>query len=602
MKKTLVTFCSILTCLLLVSSKSVFALAPQFILGSANNVTTSTVVIPIRTTNFTQILGWQGSINWDNSKLTYGSISTPVSQLSGMQFSASVSSSTGRLSFVWVDNNLVPQNIPDSTVLFNITLNVVNGSVGFSNVLFSNNPTQLTVSDANGAAITNVVYTNGVVSFPGTPIPPEFMIGSANNVTTSTLVIPVRTRNFFQLLAWQGSINWDNTKITFSAVTGIVPQLNGIQFNPSVSATTGRLSFIWSDNNVISQTIADSTILFNITFNVISGSTGLTSIIFSNTPTPGLVSDANSTAVNNVTYTSGNIAFPGSSLPPVFIIGSLYNVNASTIIVPVTTKNFTQLLGWQGSINWDNTKLTLLSTSVPVSQLNGMSFNASVNNTVGRLSFIWSDNNVSPQTIPDNTVLFTLTFNVVSGATGITYLTFSNTPTPLVVSNQGGTAVTNVTYSKGTVTFSLPPCNGGSTTVTSNITGLGYQWQLNSGGGWNNISDNSTYSGTNTSTLVINNVPATMTGFQYRCLVNGLFSNVFILRFYTFWKGTINDAWENPGNWSCGSVPDANMDIFINSSLPLLEIKSNVSCRSLHLSPGTTVNVFPGFTLTITGL
>ena len=54
-------------------------------------------------------------------------------------------------------------------------------------------------------------------------------------------------------------------------------------------------------------------------------------------------------------------------------------------------------------------------------------------------------------------------------------------------------------------------------TATGNIT---YQWQENTGNGWNNLQNNSTYSGVNSDTLNIYDVPLSFDGFTYRCLLS----------------------------------------------------------------------------------
>ena len=575
----------------------VLAQAPVFTAGSVLNTPGPTIVIPITSTNFIQFLAWQGSFNWDNSKLNYAGISAPIAQLNGIQFNQTVSSNTGRLSFVWVDNNLTPQTIANNAVLFSITFNVVSGASGTTNILFSNTPTQLLLSDANGAAVNNVSYVNGTVSFQAPFIPPEFTIGSLTNVSGSTIVVPVTTKSFFQLLGWQGSVNWDNSKLTYSGISGTLSQLNGIQFSPSVNAGTGRLAFTWVESNLTPQTIPDSNVLFNIIFNVANGVTGSTDIIFSGIPTPLIVSDANSATVNNVVYKKGTIYFQGAVIPPEFIIGSAYNVSTSTLTIPVTTRNFAQLLGLQGSISWDNTRLTYSGTNSIISQLAGIQFNPSLSGSTGSLSFLWTDNNLVPQTIPDNALLFNITFTVSGSNSGITYLNFTNSPTQLLVLNSLGAGINNVTYTKGTVTFSANICPGGSTTTTSNITGISYQWQLNSGSGFVNISDNINYSGTTTQTLGLNNLPSSLSGNQYRCMVNGLYSNVFILHFKNYWTGGSGTAWENPVNWLCGQLPDAYTDVIINNGT--LVINSNVIINSLTLAAGVSVTVLTGRSLTI---
>lgn len=140
-------------------------------------------------------------------------------------------------------------------------------------------------------------------------------------------------------------------------------------------------------------------------------------------------------------------------------------------------------------------------------------------------------------------------------------------------------------------------CANGSTALVSNISGPAYQWQVNTGAGFVNISDNTNYAGANTVSLQLSNVPSAWYGYQYRCLVNGLYSNKFTLRFVNYWTGAVNNVWENPGNWSCGVVPDANTDVIINSGTIVLG--SNALIRTLQLAPEVSFTVGSGFTLTV---
>jgi gliding motility-associated-like protein len=57
--------------------------------------------------------------------------------------------------------------------------------------------------------------------------------------------------------------------------------------------------------------------------------------------------------------------------------------------------------------------------------------------------------------------------------------------------------------------------------VIASGTGLTFQWQENSGGGFFDISDGPLYSGTNTAQLTVNNVTLPQSSFQYRVIVSG---------------------------------------------------------------------------------
>ncbi|MEI9810273.1 MAG: hypothetical protein WDO16_21720 [Bacteroidota bacterium] len=144
-------------------------------------------------------------------------------------------------------------------------------------------------------------------------------------------------------------------------------------------------------------------------------------------------------------------------------------------------------------------------------------------------------------------------------------------------------------------------CPNGHITFDARVTGATYQWQADNGTGFTNITEGGIYSGTATSVLSLTNAPTSMYGYQYRCLINGSpVTEVFLLKFGLTWEGTVDNAWENPANWSCNSLPDANTDIIINSGKAHYpQINSNVTIRTLRMNPGASGTVNTGFTLTI---
>ena len=129
-----------------------------------------------------------------------------------------------------------------------------------------------------------------------------------------------------------------------------------------------------------------------------------------------------------------------------------------------------------------------------------------------------------------------------------------------------------------------------------------YQWQLNTGSGYNNITDGATYSGTTSASLLVFNMPTSSTGNKYRCLVNGSAGTEYTLRFKTLWTGTSNTNWFNAANWECGVVPDQYTDVIIPSGLtnyPVLTVDASV--RSIRVLNNAPVTINTGIKLTVTG-
>ena len=133
-----------------------------------------------------------------------------------------------------------------------------------------------------------------------------------------------------------------------------------------------------------------------------------------------------------------------------------------------------------------------------------------------------------------------------------------------------------------------------------------YQWQIDTGAGFTNISNNTNYSGALSDTLTITNPLTSWYGYKYRCVI--ITGSVAVngepakLKFGVTWTGVQNNLWNNPANWDCNVIPDANTDVVIPagvSNYPVVNI--NTSVRSVTVSQGATISVLPGITLLLTG-
>ncbi|MES2849922.1 MAG: FG-GAP-like repeat-containing protein [Bacteroidota bacterium] len=141
-------------------------------------------------------------------------------------------------------------------------------------------------------------------------------------------------------------------------------------------------------------------------------------------------------------------------------------------------------------------------------------------------------------------------------------------------------------------------CNGANVSLTTPVNGSAFQWQLNPGSGFANITDNAVYSGTNTAVLQVSNIPSSAYGYEYRCLVDNNPCGQFKVTFENKWLGTTDNAWETPANWSCGTIPDVNTDVVITSGT--VAVNTSTTIRSLTVSPSANFTVAPGVILTIT--
>lgn len=121
----------------------------------------------------------------------------------------------------------------------------------------------------------------------------------------------------------------------------------------------------------------------------------------------------------------------------------------------------------------------------------------------------------------------------IAGQSGSTLSSYSiSSNTTFYVSEIVGTAESQRVAVTATVnpppTFNQPSnattCENSSASFAVNVTSTGtytYQWQVNTGSGFNNVTNNSTYSGAGTATLNITGATAAMNGYIYRCAIGG---------------------------------------------------------------------------------
>jgi hypothetical protein len=152
----------------------------------------------------------------------------------------------------------------------------------------------------------------------------------------------------------------------------------------------------------------------------------------------------------------------------------------------------------------------------------------------------------------------------------------------------------NLVYAP-TVAVLCPPL--GSVDFPSNITGSNYQWQVDNGNGFINVTDNSNYVGTNTNVISMQNIPSSWYGYKYRCIVDGVSSKEFIVTIQNNWSGGTDNNWENPANWACGTVPDENTDVVITGGS--ITVNSNITVRTMQVSAGAAITVAAGYNITV---
>jgi pimeloyl-ACP methyl ester carboxylesterase len=214
----------------------------------------------------------------------------------------------------------------------------------------------------------------------------------------------------------------------------------------------------------------------------------------------------------------------------------------------------------------------------------------SLNNNIDSLTFSIADTNVVKyvDSVRQFITKDTGTTHIIFNYKGFTDSAFIYVGFPVDESITNACTQGNVTFFAGT--------NDNTKT---------YQWQADTGNGFENIVSGSVYSGADNPTLTLTNPPTNWYNYRYRCLISDLLgqttSQIYTLRFASTWTGAIDNTWENLANWGCGSLPDDNTDVIINTAVPRFpQVNSTVYCRSLTTKSGVSVTITTGNNLIIT--
>ena len=190
------------------------------------------------------------------------------------------------------------------------------------------------------------------------------------------------------------------------------------------------------------------------------------------------------------------------------------------------------------------------------------------------------------------------------------YYTFIPPANTLIVPHNGGYYAEFTSNKLGEFWFSKGDINPGysdicqGSSLSFGVPGGAstYQWQVNTGSGYTNISNGINYSGATTDTLQLINLPTSFTGNRYRCIVNAVPGIEYTVRFKTLWTGTSSTNWFTAANWSCGTIPDQYTDVVIpagKARYPVLT--ASTAIRSLRVIGNSPVTINTGAVLELKG-
>ncbi|MEZ5041746.1 MAG: cohesin domain-containing protein [Saprospiraceae bacterium] len=426
------------------------------------------VCLDVTASNFTNILSLQNSISYDPAVLQFSSISN--TNLAGLSANSFGNPSAGKITMSWADPNNTGLSVADGTVLFEICFNVI-GTTSTTVVDFSNTPTPIKVVNgaqteigltSNSGTVT-VTGNNGGGGGGGGNENPNFTgfglaIEDVSANQGDQICLDVVAYNFNSILGMQYTISYDQSKLQFSSIANT--NLAGLSANSFGNPTPGKITLSWSDPNAVGVSVADGTVIYEVCFNVLG--TTSTTVTFTSSPTIIEIIDS---GLNEISFEKndgvvtlnggGGGGGGGGNTGPSFtgfgvVIEDTAANQGDKVCLDVTAYDFVNILGTQFTINYDPGRLQFVEIANP--NLVGLSSGAFGNPSPGNLTFSWSDPNAVGVTVPDETVIFQICFNVLGNNTSTT-VSISGTPTGIEIIDSGLNEVP-FNYDSGTVTIS----------------------------------------------------------------------------------------------------------------------------------------------------
>ena len=425
------------------------------------------VCLDVSTQNFTNILGMQFSIHYNQAALTFNNVaSISLPGLSAASFGTPL---PGRITMTWNDPNVVGITQPNGTVIFELCFTVTGNTT--STVSFANTPTSIEILDnnLNEVPFNSCAGTVTVSGGGGGGTNFSLDIESITAPQGQQVCLNVATQGFTNILGMQFSIQYNSSVLSFVNVSNL--NLSGLSAASFGNPSPGVITMTWNDPNVLGITRPNGTVLFELCFTVTGATTSTVS--FSNTPTS--IEILNS-SLQEVPFnsTSGTVTVSGGgggNPTPCNITGfgleieSANGTQGQQVCLEVRTHSFNDILGMQFSINYNASVLTFVN--IAALNLNGLSAASFGTPSPGIITMTWDDPNVQGITLPNGTVIFELCFNVTGNTTSM--VTFGNTPTSIEILD-GDLNEIPFNSCAGTVTL-----GGGGGPLPCDITGFGLE-------------------------------------------------------------------------------------------------------------------------------
>ncbi|MFT5911339.1 MAG: gliding motility-associated-like protein [Paraglaciecola sp.] len=423
------------------------------------------VCVDITANGFMDLTNFQYTMNFDASVLAFDQ-NINGGNLSNIMFDNSGAAS-GNLAVTW--NSGTGVTLANGTTLYQVCFNVIGAGGTSSSLIFGGNPS---ATDSNAAAV--IVNTNnGQINVMAPNNGTDFIVtGSDTSGEIGDVVcVDVTVENFNNILSFQYSMNFDATLLQFVEV--IDPEnIEDLNFGES-GVANGNLGISWFDGDVMGITVPDGTLLYQVCFTILSGTTGtVTPVNFSGNPTAIEVVDGNEDPI--VFGSNSGTVTIGTPLVPVdFTFPAIQGMAGETVCIPLTTENFNDVNSMQYSFCYDCTLLTFIEFTNPNATLTDVGTLNTGNPNPCQLNLTWFDDAINGETLPAGATIIEICFQISPSATlgQSSAVSICNTPTPLEVADENSNIIPT-TLNSGSITVMGNPCMGAITVSNQIVTNV----------------------------------------------------------------------------------------------------------------------------------
>lgn len=271
---------------------------------------------------------------------------------------------------------------------------------------------------------------------------PTFTFSSHTAQPGETVTVDFTVDDFEAIISVQFAIKWNSSVLEFQQFTNLNTDAQISMNSFSTPADLGgppraRFNELWPEFGGIS--LPNGTRLFSIQFLVIGPECSESSVRFDgdDIPVPFIIDVVQNEEVvtDLVTFNDGLVDVPGEDCPE-FTEFELYgNVvsgeRGDEVCVRIGVRGFNDIITMQYSHNWDPALLEFSRVqNLNLSNLNMGNFEAGQASN-GRLSLSYDAPGGQPISVPDNTIIYEICYEILGSAGTSANVTFSSNPIPI---------------------------------------------------------------------------------------------------------------------------------------------------------------------------